>query len=81
MRTKILSTLILLILCSLIFSVAKGIIVVESKSCVGCTDCQNVCPVKAIEIVDGKAVIDQEKCIKCEICVKSCTYDAIRKFK
>jgi len=80
LRIKILSVLIILILCSLIFSVAKGIIVVEYKSCVGCTDCRNVCPVNAIEIIDGRAVIDQEKCINCEICIKSCTYDAIRKF-
>lgn len=80
MKTKIVAVLIFLILCSLIFSVTKWMIAIESKSCAGCADCQSVCPVNAIEMIDGKAVIDQEKCIKCEICIKSCTYEAIRKF-
>ena len=56
-------------------------IIVEEKSCVGCGDCDKVCPVDAINILDGKAVIDQAICIKCEICLKSCTYNAIRKLK
>jgi ferredoxin len=51
---------------------------VQKYDCVACGDCVAECPVKAIEIVHGKAVIDNEKCINCQLCVSKCTYDAIK---
>ncbi|MEX2703047.1 MAG: DUF362 domain-containing protein [Candidatus Baldrarchaeota archaeon] len=36
--------------------------------CTGCARCAEVCPVKAITMVNGKPVIDFEKCIFCGFC-------------
>ena len=81
MKKKLVIILGILFLFAVVFSISKSGIFVVSDSCVGCGDCQKVCPVDAIQIIDGKAVIDAEKCILCEICIDSCTYDAIRKDK
>jgi Fe-S-cluster-containing hydrogenase component 2 len=79
MKKKLVVLLITCLVLSALFAITKSKIFVETDSCVGCGDCLDVCPVDAIQLVDGKAVIDAEKCISCEICVKSCTYNAIRK--
>lgn len=79
MRKKLLSVLIIAII-FLGFLFATELVenpFVRIYDCVGCGDCLEACPVKAIEIVNGKAVIDNEKCINCNICVGTCTYDAI----
>lgn len=46
--------------------------------CVGCAKCAEVCPVKAIEIVNGKAKIDRKKCIKCFCCQEFCPKGAMK---
>lgn len=46
--------------------------------CVGCGKCAEVCPVKAIEIVNGKAKIDRKKCIKCFCCQEFCPKGAMK---
>lgn len=51
---------------------------VESANCSGCGDCERICPVGAIEVVDGKSSIDPEICIGCGQCLGVCTHDAIR---
>lgn len=51
---------------------------VDRSVCTGCGDCYSVCPVDAVEIIDGKSHIDPEKCIGCGFCQGVCTYDAIR---
>lgn len=52
-----------------------------SNMCKGCTahPCQEVCPKKAISMVNGVSFIDQNKCIKCGKCKAVCPYDAISK--
>lgn len=50
---------------------------VKQSSCVGCSACVEVCPVKAIKIVNGKAVIDADSCIGCLQCLRTCNYDAL----
>ena len=50
---------------------------VKASACVGCSACVEVCPVKAIKIVNGKAVIDTNLCIGCIQCLKTCNYDAL----
>ena len=51
--------------------------------CQGCLahPCVEVCPKKAISLVNGKSVIDQEKCIKCGRCKDVCPYGAILKME
>lgn len=68
----------LLVLC-LTAAIAVGAVRywVESDNCSGCGDCSRVCPVDAIEMVDGKSSIDPVKCIGCGLCQGVCTYDAI----
>lgn len=41
-------------------------------SCTGCGTCERVCPVKAVQITDGKAVTDTEKCMFCMACAAHC---------
>ena len=54
-----------------------------SDMCQGCLahPCVEVCPKKAISLVNGKSVIDQEKCIKCGRCTDVCPYGAILKME
>ena len=54
---------------------------VDSAKCIGCTLCVQKCPVKAIEMVEGKAVIDTAKCIGCGICANVCPVKAIDKIE
>ncbi len=39
--------------------------------------CMNVCPVKAIEIVNNAVVVSPDKCIGCKTCMIACPYGAI----
>lgn len=48
-----------------------------NKKCYGCSACKNICPKKAITMVDDKdgfliPKIDKEKCIDCGLCEKVC---------
>jgi uncharacterized protein (DUF362 family) len=45
--------------------------------CTGCRKCADVCPAKAITMVNGLATVDTGKCIKCYCCHELCEYDAI----
>jgi dissimilatory sulfite reductase (desulfoviridin) alpha/beta subunit len=36
-----------------------------------------VCPVDAVEVIDGEATIDQDRCIRCGKCLENCYTQAI----
>lgn len=57
--------------------------VVVSDMCQGCLEhpCKEVCPMHAIDMVQGHSHIDQEKCIKCGKCAEACQYHAIVKME
>ena len=40
--------------------------------CVGCGECETVCPVEAIHLETDRAVLSKEKCIGCASCVGAC---------
>lgn len=50
----------------------------KKSSCIGCNKCGNICPAKAITIVNKKAVIDRKKCIKCFCCQEFCPTGAMK---
>lgn len=50
---------------------------VNQRQCTGCAQCDKVCPVDAIQIIDGKANIDPTECIECGKCVEECPENAI----
>ena len=52
-----------------------GVIILKDN-CVGCQLCAKVCPVDAIDMVDGKAVC-LDTCNLCSMCVDACMFEAI----
>jgi uncharacterized Fe-S center protein len=51
--------------------------VVYAGKCVGCGECEKVCPVNAVSIINGKSKIDKARCIGCASCIAACTYGAM----
>ena len=51
---------------------------VNTVICIGCGACIDVCPMDAIEMVNGKASIVEEKCKNCRVCKSVCPMEAIR---
>ncbi|MDP2735444.1 MAG: 4Fe-4S binding protein [bacterium] len=52
---------------------------VDFGKCEGCGDCVKLCPVQAVELVEGKAaVVRPEDCDYCAECESFCPSSAIR---
>ena len=49
-----------------------------SSACVGCAKCANVCPAKAITMVDQKPKINRKTCIHCFCCQEFCPKGAMQ---
>ena len=49
---------------------------IDKKTCSGCGECVEVCPVSAIKIEKEKAVVNDD-CVECGACVGDCSTGAI----
>jgi len=55
-----------------------GTIGIDHEKCNGCTWCAQICPAKALEVVNKKAVMDGKAgCMFCGDCQAICSNDAI----
>jgi len=50
--------------------------VVDEEECIGCEECIERCPVKAITVEDT-ARVNMEKCLGCGLCAGVCSTEAI----
>lgn len=51
---------------------------VKKDECIGCAECQRICPAKVITMVNGKPRIDRKKCIRCFCCQEFCPVGAMK---
>lgn len=52
--------------------------VIDPDLCIGCSLCSQVCPAKAIDMVEGKALPDLNRCWGCSICQLVCPQKALQ---
>ncbi|MFO7562107.1 MAG: carbamoyltransferase C-terminal domain-containing protein [Enhygromyxa sp.] len=53
---------------------------VDPQRCTGAGDCVQVCPTKAITLVEQRPVIDAAACIRCHLCSERCDQLALRPY-
>jgi len=54
----------------------------EHASCVGCSDCVNNCPPKALTMNENqRPIVDLEACVRCFCCQELCPHQAVKLFK
>jgi uncharacterized protein (DUF362 family)/NAD-dependent dihydropyrimidine dehydrogenase PreA subunit len=51
---------------------------VPTAKCTACGQCEEICPKKAIKIINKNAQVNYTKCILCYCCQETCPYDAIK---
>ena len=49
----------------------------DKKKCIGCRNCEKVCPKQAIKFIDGKFMLDVKTCKACKKCADICLQEAI----
>lgn len=54
---------------------------IVTKDCVGCEQCEDVCPTEAIKVKGVRAEINQDTCAGCGECFETCPLYAIEKIK
>jgi NAD-dependent dihydropyrimidine dehydrogenase PreA subunit len=51
---------------------------VDSKKCIGCGECIDICPEDVFELQDDISVaVRAEDCVGCESCVEVCEEEAV----
>jgi uncharacterized protein len=49
----------------------------DPDKCIGCGECEDICPAEAAVVRDGRATFDEEKCIGCADCIAVCPEGAL----
>lgn len=50
----------------------------DSKKCIGCGTCIEVCPHNVFNLKSGKVeIINRDSCMECGACAKNCAFNAI----
>jgi uncharacterized protein (DUF362 family)/Pyruvate/2-oxoacid:ferredoxin oxidoreductase delta subunit len=64
-----------------LFNLFKGLLnywpEIDPKKCICCKKCQTICPVKVIDMKNGRLKIGYKDCIKCFCCLEVCPEGAI----
>ena len=67
---------------SLLYSYFQGQLAlipeVIGSTCTACRECLNICPAKAIGLIQRVVRINEKKCIRCLCCHEVCRFNAIR---
>lgn len=55
-----------------------AILRLDIDKCIGCGNCQMVCPHRIFRVANGKAeIVDRNACMECGACAKNCPTAAI----
>lgn len=55
-----------------------AILILTADKCIGCGNCETVCPHRIFRVVDGKASITNvNECMECGACAMNCPTQAI----
>ena len=54
--------------------------VLRDRRCIGCHECEEICPHGAIIFEDGKPLNPNEYCVECDLCIENCSTDARERF-
>jgi len=73
----LITSLLLIALVACKAPLSTTLLTVDTSNCVGCGECEEVCPYDAIEVIDGDAVINPTLCHQCNRCVEVCPEGAI----
>jgi len=49
----------------------------QAEKCTHCGNCVSICPLDAIEEIDGEIRIDDHKCWRCGRCIRTCPVEAL----
>jgi len=50
---------------------------ITEEKCIGCGNCEVVCPHRILRVVQGKAHIVDSRCMECGACALNCPTEAI----
>ncbi len=52
--------------------------VVDTEPCIGCEECVQRCPLKALSVPDHVCMVNYDRCVGCGLCTQTCPTGALR---